>query len=244
MKYLNLILLTILAFVVPSMAKAQTADDIIAKYVNAIGGKEMLGKINSMRIENSMEVMGNQSVSTTVILNGKGAKTISDVMGQKMIQTYTDKGGWMVNPMAGSSDPVDMPAEQYNVGKTQINIADAIVDYASKGYKVEYLGTEKVGSSDAYKLKITTTDNVTMNYFIDPTSYFVTKISMSGNMMGQEMTIDTNLSDYRKTDMGLVIPYSTEVNYGGQFSILLKVQKVEFNKPVDPAIFEKGNTTI
>lgn len=244
MKYLNLFLLTAFAFLAPGLIHAQTVDEIVGKYVNAIGGKQTIAKLTSLYSVSTMEVMGNQSNSTTAILNGKGSKTVSDVMGQKMIQVYTDKGGWMINPMSGSSDPVDMPADQYNAGKSQISISDPIIDYAAKGYKVEYLGTEKVGNIDAYKLKVTSAENITLNYFIDPSTYYVTKITMTGNMMGQQMTIETNLSDYKKTDQGMVIPYTTEINYGGQFSILLKIQKVEFNKTIDPAIFEKGNTNI
>jgi hypothetical protein len=244
MKYLNVIFLTFLVFAMPATTKAQTADEIISKYVNAVGGKANFAKITSMYTENSMEVMGNQTVSKTLILNGKGAKTISEIMDQKMIQVYTDKGGWMINPMSGGSDPVDMPAEQYNIGKSQINISDAIVDYATKGYKVELLGTEKVDGVDAYKLKLTSASNLVMTYFIDPKTFYISKISMTGNMMGQDMTIENKLSDYRKTDQGIAIPYTTEVHYGDQFSIVMKIQKVEFNKPVDPVVFEKGNTTI
>jgi hypothetical protein len=224
--------------------QAQTADEIISKYVEAIGGKSNLAKINSMYMENSLEVMGSESPSQTIILNGKGSKTISEIMGQKMVQCYTDKGGWVINPMAGSSEPVDMPADQYNAGKSQMYITDILVDYASKGYKVEYLGTENVGSINTHKIKVLSSDNITFNYYIDPATNYVIKMNMSTNMMGQDITITNTLSDYRKTDDGLVLPFKTEVDYGGQFFMVLNVKKVEFNKPVDPVIFEKGNLSL
>lgn len=244
MKYLNLCLLTISFLIASVTMQAQTADEIIAKYVEAIGGKSNLSKINSMYMENSLQVMGSESPSQTVILNGKGSKTISEIMGQKMIQCYTDKGGWMINPMAGSTEPADMPADQYNAGKSQMYVTDPLVNYSEKGYKVEYLGTENVGAINAYKLKVLSPDNITFHYFIDPATNYVIKMTMTSNMMGQEMTITNTLSDYRKIDGGYVLPFKTEVDYGGQFSLVLNIKKVEFNKPVDPVIFEKGNLSI
>lgn len=244
MKYLNLCFLSICFLFASVAAKAQTADDIIAKYVEALGGKDKLSEINSIYIENSLDVMGNSAPSSTVILNGKGAKSISEVMGQKMVQCYTEKGGWMINPMAGSSEAVEMPADQYNAGKSQIYIMDVLADYSARGYTVELLGNENVGTVNAYKLKVSSPENITFNYFIDPTSYYLIKMTMSGNMNGQNVTITNSFSDYRKNDEGMLIPYKTEVDYGGQFSIVLNTKKVEFNKPVDPVIFEKGNLSM
>jgi hypothetical protein len=236
--------MTIAFFTLTLAGKSQTVDEIISKYVQAIGGKEKFSKITSMYTESMVDVMGNQSSSSMVILNGKGAKIAMDVMGQKMIQCYTDSSGWVINPMAGSSDAVDMPADQYNAGKSQIYLMDALGDYATRKYKAELLPSEEVGTVKAYKIKLTSPENITFNYFIDPSSYYVIKMNMSGNMMGQEVTVTNTLSDYRQTTEGIFIPYKVEVDYGGQFSLVINTKKVEFNKPVDESIFKIGNTNL
>jgi hypothetical protein len=199
----SLFLLTLLLSV--TALQAQTADDIIANHIEAIGGREKLSGITSVQFENTLQIMGNDAPSKVVILNAKGYRTESDFNGQKMIQVYTDKAGWAVNPMTGATEPQVMPDQQYKAGAEQI-YAVPFLDYTARGSKAELLGQEKVGDVNAYKIKLTK-DNVSTTYFIDPATY------------------------------GWVVPEDLQIDMGGQFSLTLKVNKVEVNKPVDANLF-------
>jgi hypothetical protein len=56
-------------------------------------------------------------------------------------------------------------------------------------------------------------------------------------MQDQDVDITTKYSDHRKTELGYVIPYAIDVDFGGQFGLTIAVKKVELNKTIDPAIF-------
>jgi hypothetical protein len=56
-------------------------------------------------------------------------------------------------------------------------------------------------------------------------------------MQGQDVEVTTSFSDYRKADVGYVVPYAMNVDFGGSFSLAIAVKKVEINKTIDPAIF-------
>ncbi len=56
-------------------------------------------------------------------------------------------------------------------------------------------------------------------------------------MQGQPVDVTTKLSDYRKTEVGYMVPYAMDIDLGGQFSLTITVKKVELNKTIDPAIF-------
>jgi|SRR5450432_2816009 len=213
---------------------AQTVDEIINKYITALGGKEKLDQIKTISLTGTVQVMGNEGTSSTVILNGKGYRLESDVNGQKMIQVLTDKGGWQVNPYMGATKPSPLPDELYKQSRGQIDFPGALYNYAAKGNKVELVGKD----GNTFKLKITNPDAGESYAYIDTTTFYLTKISKTGQMMGQSMEINLIFSNFKKGDMDITFPYSTEISYGGQFSVVTTVNKLELNKPVDPAIFD------
>src|SRR5687768_11326152 len=106
---MKIFLLALTAVLTVSFATAQTADEILTKHIDAIGGKDKLAQVTSIYLESGTEVMGNEMETKTTIVNGKAYRNESDFNGQKLVQVMTDKGGWMINPFAGSSEPTPIP---------------------------------------------------------------------------------------------------------------------------------------
>jgi outer membrane lipoprotein-sorting protein len=234
MKMMKMGMAMMLTLSVFSGIRAQTADEIVNKYINAIGGKDKLEQVKTVYMENTVQVMGNEGPSKTSVINGKAFRLESEVNGQKMIQVFTDKGGWQVNPFMGAATPTPLPDELYKQSKGQIDITGPLYNYAAKGNKVELLGKE----GNLYKLKVTNKDSVESNWYIDDATYFLVKMTKSGQMMGQSMEITISFSNFKKSDFGITFPFTTEISYGGQFNITSNLNKIEVNKTIDPAIFE------
>jgi len=216
---------------------SQTVDEIISKHLDAVGGKEKLTGLTSVSMEGTVEVMGQSGTTKSTILNGKGSRTESEIGGQQVVNVYTDKGGWQINQFAGMTDPQAMPDEQFKAGEDQIYI-EPFLDYAARGAKVELVGQEKVGTVNAHKIKYTNKDGAVTTYYIDPTTFQVIQVSAVSNNMGQQVEVKSTYSDFQKTDYGLVVPHSIEIDFGGQFTVTSKLQKVDVNQAVDAAIFE------
>ena len=127
-----------------------------------------------------------------------------------------------------------MPADQYKVGRSGIFAGGPLYDYAGKGNKIELVGKD----DKTFKIKLTTKDGVEIVYVIDAATYLVKSQTAKGKMQDQDVDITSTFADYRKTDTGYLLPYSIDLDFGGQFSLSITVNKIELNKTIDPAVFE------
>lgn len=224
--------LLLLSFLGLTSLRAQSVDDIVARYVDAIGGSKVVSGITSLTIESNVSVLGSDVTSNTHILNGKGFKSETDFNGSKIVNCITDKGGWAINPMAGQPTPTSMPADQAKAGMGSFQVGGPLFDYAKKGYKVELAGKD----TGDYKLKVSS-NGVNIAYYINVHTYLIDKMVNTINANGRELEITTAFRDYKKADIGFTMAYTQEVTYP-QYSITISHTKVEFNQPIDPAIFD------
>jgi outer membrane lipoprotein-sorting protein len=216
--------------------KAQTADELINKHITAIGGKDVIKSIKSQIVESNLSVMGSDLTSVSYLLVGKGFKNVANFNGQEIIQVITPTSGWMINPLAGQTDPTPLPEDQVKGATGVLEVGGDLIDYAAKGSKVELAGKEKIEGIDAFKIKLTNKDGKESFYFIDPATYYVVKRESTASMNGQDLVTSAVFSNFKKTDIGYVIPYTTVSNQG--FEMTINVSKVEFNKEIDPKIFD------
>jgi hypothetical protein len=211
--------------------RAQTADDIVNKYVAAIGGKDALAGVKSIVMTGSTEVMGQDGTTAVTLVVGKGFKSETAIGDQKFINCVTPTQGWALNPYMGASTPTAIPDDQLKAGQFQL-LLDPLATYAANGGKVELLGKD---SAD-YKIKLTGA-GLEITYFVNQTTSLVDKFMMSFNAGGQSMDITISLSDYRKLDGGLLFPYTRTAEYP-QATLTSTFKTVTVNSTVDPKVFD------
>jgi len=236
MKHLRLTLLGLVLLTTFITGYAQTADEIIAKHLVAIGGMDAWRKVNSVYTEGNLKVQGaDVSVSGTV-LNGKGMRQNISVMGMTGFQIMTPQGGWNFMPFQGQAKPEPITAEDLKENADQMDTQGALVDYKQKGHSVEFIGKEDIEGTEAFKLRVTHKSGKVSTLFIDPASYYIIRSVSKQKANGQEMEIATNLSNYKKLPEGIVVPMSVSLPFGE-----MTITKVEINKPVDEKIFKPDN---
>ncbi len=168
MKTLKFIALSIITLFALQLVSAQTAEEIANKYIDAIGGKDQISKINTLFMEGSLDVMGGTGTIRHTVVAGKAAKDEIDVQGTAVTMCVTDSAGWTINPMTGNYNAEYMSSEQYKASKDEIYIGGPFADFAGRGYKLEMAGQQTVGSINANKVIVTSPDSVVTQYFFDP----------------------------------------------------------------------------
>ena len=234
MKFKQIFILLIFSVASYTIYAQQSADEIINDYLNAIGGRDKITQINSVHITGTFSVMGTDGDEDVIILNGKGFKSTVAFNGQNVIQAVTDKGGWMVNPFMGSSDPVALPQDQYAAVKDQIYIGGVLVNYKENGSQVQFTGMDTVDGKPAYKIEATSPDSLKTTFYIDSSTHYLTQLVRE--FQGQTTT--AKYSDFRKTDFGNTMPYAEELTLPQGMQATSTVNKIEINTPVDATIFD------
>lgn len=230
---------SILIVVISNSAFSQTADEIISRYLDAIGGKDKLNNLSSLYIEEKA-VLGDRDISLrTTVLNGKGYKSELDLGGGIVLtECFTESGGWSINPITGNNTAATMPVAQYNLGKHQIYIGAPFTKYKELGYNAEVIKNESVGNINTVKIKLTSSENVSSFHYFDLTTGYLIKTVRKDEALGQSVESTISYSDYREYD-GYKFPYKTTINMGGMYEISGLISKVEVNKPLDLSFFAK-----
>jgi hypothetical protein len=148
----------------------------------------------------------------------------------------TDKGGWMFLPIQQQQAPVDSDPADLVDSQRDLDLTGELVDYKAKGHTAELIGKETIDGQELYKIKLTRKDGSVTNYFVDGTTWYVTKKTTTKSIQGQDIEVVENISDFKKTDDGFVYAAAVE-----QLPMGMKINftKVQINPVLDEKIFEK-----
>src|SRR6266550_8946668 len=198
---------------------AQTADDIIARYVKKVGGADRIRAIRTLRRTGRFYGGGGfeASVSQENKRPNKGRDQFS-LQGMTAIQAYDGKTGWKVDPFGGKKDAEAMGEEELKSIVEDAEFEDPIIDYAQKGNKVELLGTDKIEGSDVYKLKLTLTANGDIRtYYIDTDGDVPIRLDVKRTVRGAERDFEIVFGDYKEVN-GWYVPFAFEIGAKGSSS--------------------------
>jgi outer membrane lipoprotein-sorting protein len=219
---------------------AQTADEIIAKNLEAKGGLDKLKAVKTMRITGKMMV-GPGMEAPVVIEMARPHKVRMEfvVQGMTGIQAFDGTAGWMVMPFMGKKDPEPMSADDLKQAEDQADMDGPLVDYKEKGNQVEYLGKGEIEGTPVHKLKVTKKNGDISTLYLDADSYLEIKAEGKTKVRGQEIEGETTFGDYKEVG-GLVIAHSIQSKMkGGQGpGQTITFEKIEINPEVSASRFE------
>jgi hypothetical protein len=229
----SFLLLVYTIFISP--AYSQTADDVIDKYVQAIGGYDKINSIQTAKIYAKYS-RGGMDVKYTETIK-KPDKILIEITMQGMTQkrAYDGNTGWTMNPFRGSRDVEKLNEENTKSLIEQAQFEGNLINYKEKGSTVELLGKDDFEGTEVYKINLTDKDGAIHTYNIDANTYLLLKETTKRKIKEKEFKNETIYGDYESDD-GILMPHSLEVGSPGRYQEQT-IDKVEFNIPVDESIF-------
>lgn len=233
-------LLVLIAFAVVSQSSfSQTADEVVNKYLEAMGGKSNLANLKTLKLSCSMEIApGMKAPINMFFVNNKCMRVEVEVQGMKILSAVDGDSGWSINPMSGKKDAERMNADEIKESKDQMDLTGALFNYKEKGHTVELLGKEDMEGTEVYKLKITKKSGDIEYDYIDATTYLKLKETTTHKFNDKEVSGDVIYSDYRKSG-DIMFPYSMDNRQTGESQgQLMIVESIEVNPAIDLSIFK------
>lgn len=222
-----------------ALASAQTADEIVAKNIQAQGGMANVKAIQSMRVSGDFAVSGIQASFTQVYKRSNKVRLDAAIQGMTLTRSYDGQSGWQVNPFMGKGTPEPMSADDVKQMQEEADFDGPLVDYKQKGNTVQLAGKENIDGADAYHLKVTLRAGDLRDLYIDANSFLVKKTIAKVSMQGAEVQMETKFNDYREVQ-GVKLPFSIDQHAldGQAPDQKITIQKIEMNFAVEDATFK------
>jgi hypothetical protein len=217
-----------------SVISAQSIDEIVKKYA-AANKLDQVANLKTIKITANMSMMGMEMPMVLFMKNPNKIKSVTTFNGQEMVQVFDGEKGYVVSPMTGSTDPVEMTPDQVKQTLRLSMFQNYMANYLKNG-QLALAGEEKVNDKPAYKIKATIEGGTVIDMFIDKDSYYLVKTSSTTSQNGMTITMDSYPTDYTETN-GIMIPMKTSTSAQGM-DIVTNFTKVEVDVPMEDSLFK------
>jgi len=231
----------LLAALAVAPARAQSAapplgpgvDAIVARYLAARGGEARIRAVRSERLIGLMTFADGASGSDTVELaRPLRIRTTIHVAGRAVVQGYDGDTAWTVDPFQGDTAPHPLDSATARNVIAGADMDGPLVDVAAKGERITLAGVDTADGRPAWALRVRWPGGTTDTWFVDTTTFLITKWQGSRTIHGSPLTFDTWFRDYRRMD-GLMFSFLMESDTRGRPGS----QRVVFDTvQVDPPI--------
>jgi hypothetical protein len=236
MRHALIVLLAVCCF--GAVSQSQTADELVAKNIQARGGMEKMKAIKTMRVKAKFE--GGGGFTASVGQENQRPNLLREtfkLQGMTAVQAYDGSAGWQIQPFGGKKDPELMGEDDVRDLLLDADFDGPLVDYKEKGSTVEYMGHDVVDGDDALRLKVTLKNGDIIYCYLDPDTFIEIRREIQQFIRGSVRDRVMGFGSYKPV-AGVMYPFSISQgpkNHPDEQTTT--VQKMEPNVTIDPADF-------
>lgn len=219
---------------VSAQKSRMTAEQVLEKSIQAMGGRAAMNKITSTIMKGNMQMQGMQG---SFEIHQKAPnkhffmQTLQGVGEFK--QGFDGKTGWSQDPMSGVRN---MEGAELEMTKREAR-HNAPLYWKQLYKKVELLGTRKVGNGTAYAIRMTPAKGKPVTQYFDTKTFLPVKVDMVIESPQGTVATETLLSDYRTVN-GVKFPFTLKQRVAG-IEVSMKITEIKNNVPIKDSIFAK-----
>lgn len=211
---------------------AVSAASVIDGFLTAIGGKDEVKKFNTLKASFTMEIQG-MSLKGTDIKMAPNKQHTEIKMGEMKVMEKVFDG--TKGYQAQSGQKKEMDEKDIKEAQDEKALIPQLY-YISQDYQVLYIGTDKVGNEEAYKLKVTApSGKVSVEFYSTKTGLLIRDENTMEGPNG-EVTITADYSNYKKAG-NILLPFTTVRSFGEQ-EMTFTIDEAQVNEGVTDADFK------
>ncbi|NOQ25799.1 MAG: insulinase family protein [Bacteroidales bacterium] len=207
-----------------------TAESVIEKFIDAIGGKENIEKIQDVTIVASTKMNGMDIKQTIYKKAPNKYASITSMNGNVLMkQSYDGARGLM----KGFQGEKEITGDELEALKVEAIVSPEL-KYEELGIKVSLEAIEKVNEKDAYKLKLVSQSGQKSYDYYDVNSGLKVQSKQTISNPKGDFTQTFNFSDYQEIN-GVKFPYVLRIS--GMQNLELKVDSININTDLSDDLF-------
>ncbi|HEX3024918.1 MAG TPA: hypothetical protein VHP12_06885 [Chitinophagaceae bacterium] len=218
------------------MLQAQKADDIINRYITAVGGEENCKKIMTINSEGYYLKKHEKMPFRVQGVHEKFERIEVTVKGKQVVKIITTAGSWTKSPLTADTLHADTDKE-YRNNADDLDLQGEFIDYKSKGSSIQYLGLYEEKKNRYYMIRLTTPHHNKKIYYFDEKTNLIYKVETVTTVNGIMANAVTKYLEYQIIN-GVKLPCKFQYTCDQGCYTIIVMDKQEINSPIDESIFK------
>lgn len=237
------ILKSLLLLVVPFLASAQSADDVVNKFLEATGGKGKIENIHTFKYNRSYVANANTDYDEEVVIAGDKNQLSrkKTLLKRDFFYVLNGNQGWVKIPMGSPDKKITYSTKDLTskeVSELAIEAKDGLfpfINYEAKGYKLTApVSAATVEGKATTKLAIEKSGIKREYYFDNATGLLSREVWIENGI-----THTTDITKYDNTSIGVKLPVSQTYINSKEKKKTNVTTKWGFDKPTEGVAFTK-----
>jgi len=228
-------------------AQELTLDQLIERNIQAVGGREAIEAVQSIRFDLHIVDPGFEA-DATYFAARPGRMRIDITAGGKRVyaEAFDGSRAWQ---WKGEGDPLEESATATAALRHGIELPGKLFglhELRQRGHNLALTGREIVDNINYYVLRLTFFDGASTNLYLDPKSWLITRRRdtrpLHPDIDPTPTTIETKMTDFRKVE-GLLFSFaSTDTDLKtGKVLEKTTVRQIALNPPIPKGTFKIKN---
>lgn len=228
----------------PAAPAALSADTILERNFTALGGREKIHAVRSLRLE-ATQSAGEKRLPLRIYWKRPDRLRIeARDEGLDALQVFDGEKAWFTYPALPGFEIQFLEGAEREALRAQADLVEGpTFDYAAKGHRVELVAREKLPGTeiDAWRLLLTTAQGEVRTLWFDTSSMLQVREERRERRGDKEAVIEANLSDFRPAG-GILFAHRVEERLfiGGEAQgvpSVVTIEKLELDLDLPDALF-------